>query len=106
MDARSPTLPRTGTIRVSPATTRETTLRERVKSCSADSVSMSPPPLFVFRNMASRRETALLFKLRLWQKLCCKQSSIGGRYWVGYHREWFLTMDKIRVYAFHLGGRV
>jgi len=56
--------------------------------------------------MASRREAALLFKLRLWQKLCCKQSSIGGRYWVGYHREWFLTIDKNRFYGFHLGRRV
>jgi hypothetical protein len=92
------------TMRVSPATTWETLLRERVNNCSPGSVGMSQSPLFVFRNNRRyRKSAALVFKLRLRQNFRRKQSYFRGRYLVGYHRMWFPTDDKNRVYGIASG---
>src|ERR1700722_1881773 len=73
-----PAFGRSGTMRVSPSETRETTLRERIKNCSGSWIK-SQSPRFGFLTFATHRKRILVIsKLEITADLRPKQSSLRG----------------------------
>src|SRR5579863_2145551 len=94
-----------GTISVSPATTRATTDSERTKISSFKLIATASSPRgtdFVsdlVTNVALRNPALFRPNLRLRRSRSLAAIGLWGRYWVGYHPQWFPTLRENTGYG-------